>query len=795
MKKVLSLVLTLSLVLGTFSMAFAASYPDVKGEAFEDAVTVLSDLGVVSGYEDGTYGPEKIVTRAEMAVLVVRALGYSDVTSGTSTFTDMDGYGWAEPYISVAQGLGIISGYGDGTFRPGNTVSYDEAATMLVAALGYTPESLNGTWPSNFVDKAKTLGIMDGVKTGSAGANRGDIATMIYQTIDQAIGKVNKDGDWINQNAEAKKPNDTMLARLGATPYVTDTDGNIAAFIVTGDEGTVINLSQYVGASVTAYKNKDGDIIAIGEVKSSFLTGEFNSAFTKFTANDVEYTVNGTTIGAQYFVNGSANGSVADGSLDSSKEYTLAADVSGRTVKEVFSVMVWNISEDSMITSSEIADIDDSHELLGYDFIENDNRDIDMTSFALNGVESLKDIKADNIVYVYANGDDEIKRVDVGTETVSGEITRKTSSKITVEGKQYEFATESETKITEEDLVKVENEVKLFLDYAGDIYKVEKISGDSTYAVVMDLGDGKAGTFGDDAQIKLFLADGKDASFTVDEDANSALLNAELEWVDAKIMSGTLVKYTVDKNGVIDSIKLAEDQETSTGAIVSASGYYKGYKVDTNATIFTYAGTWGDFATKVDNYGTTTTSKLLDSTIGHATYAVDGNKIVAMFTDGGDSADDFYGVITEYGKVSGSDQMSIFIDGKETTVDTTTNYSDLLNGGKDKFLYHGVYKSTGKVELTEVGNDKAIVSLYRNEVTSISSDKFTYQIGAADAVTKTLADNVKYYKYTAADGWETAGRGDVKADSGIVRFFAADEDAKEVSAIVLIFPEETTLVR
>ena len=79
MKKVLSLVLALSLVLGTFVPSFAATtFSDVKGEDCEQAVNVLVDLGVVNGYEDGTYKPENIVTRAEMAVLVVNALGLED---------------------------------------------------------------------------------------------------------------------------------------------------------------------------------------------------------------------------------------------------------------------------------------------------------------------------------------------------------------------------------------------------------------------------------------------------------------------------------------------------------------------------------------------------------------------------------------------------------------------------------------------------------------------------------------------------------------------------------------------
>ena len=323
MKKVLSLVLTLSLVLGTFSMAFAATtFGDVKGENCEDAVNVLTELGVVTGYEDGTYKPENIVTRAEMAVLVVNALGLEDYVtdSATSSFTDMDGYGWAQGYIAYAQSLGVISGYGDGTFKPGKTVSYDEAATMLVAALGYTPDSLQGTWPANFVTKAKSLGILDGIKSGAAGANRGDIAIMLFQTLDQAIGKVNKDGDWVGTGIKFDKDGkvetyDTMLNRLGAEEY---NDGD--AFVVGEAEvnDAVVNIRDYLGAYVTAYCNDDNEIIAVSEVKSTFLTGEYDDGDDSLTANDVDYSIdsygyiddNDAPQKAMYIKNGDQDGTV-----------------------------------------------------------------------------------------------------------------------------------------------------------------------------------------------------------------------------------------------------------------------------------------------------------------------------------------------------------------------------------------------------------------------------------------------------------------------------------------------------
>ncbi|MBQ6684547.1 MAG: S-layer homology domain-containing protein, partial [Firmicutes bacterium] len=167
MKKVLSFVLVLSMILGSFGMAFAAAPSDVAGMSCEEAVSVLIELGVVEGYKDGSYKPERTVTRAEMATLIIKALGLNDYAVGKSDFADMAGH-WADPYVAYATSLGFIAGYTDGSFRPDETVSYDQAITMVVQALGYKGEYLTGGYPGAFVTQAKTLGLLDDIKSGSA---------------------------------------------------------------------------------------------------------------------------------------------------------------------------------------------------------------------------------------------------------------------------------------------------------------------------------------------------------------------------------------------------------------------------------------------------------------------------------------------------------------------------------------------------------------------------------------------------------------------------------------------------
>ena len=410
MRKVLSFVLVLSLVLGSFSMAFAATPTDVVGEASQEAVTVLSDLGVVSGYEDGTYKPENIVTRAEMAVLVIRALGLTDYVSGTakSSFKDMAGYGWADGYVAYAQSLGFVSGYPDGTFKPGQTVSYDEAASMLIRALGYTPESLTGTWPANFVVRAKALGILDGVQAGTKGANRGDVAIMLYQTLDCAIGTVDKEGNWAEHKDKAGNANDFMLSRLGAK---LSNSGD--PFVLSNTDSALINTIPYVGAYVIAYENKDGDIIAIAEVNSTFLTGKYTKA-NVFKADGVEYTLTGGTTSytfekvaydAKSFANGQISSPTTVGAVTTPDGIvTLGAKVSGKTIKEVYSVTKWNGETPFQFETDMLAD----KAINGYKFKKDDNKEIDLNSFALFGVDQLDAIKKDNVVVVYRETETEL---------------------------------------------------------------------------------------------------------------------------------------------------------------------------------------------------------------------------------------------------------------------------------------------------------------------------------------------------------------------------------------------------
>ncbi|MBQ3107230.1 MAG: S-layer homology domain-containing protein, partial [Firmicutes bacterium] len=112
MKKVLACLLVLTMVLGSFSVAFAGTYADVADDAsYADAVEVLSALKVVQGDEAG-FRPNDVIKRSEVAKIMVEILGYGDFAKvqKATNFSDVPASHWASGYISFAADLGIVKG-------------------------------------------------------------------------------------------------------------------------------------------------------------------------------------------------------------------------------------------------------------------------------------------------------------------------------------------------------------------------------------------------------------------------------------------------------------------------------------------------------------------------------------------------------------------------------------------------------------------------------------------------------------------------------------------------------------
>ena len=188
-----------------FAGAAFTDSADIKVDA--DVVDTLVSLGIVEGFEDGSFQPNGTVTRAQMAKMIyVLRTGNSDASAYNdekSSFTDINGH-WARGYIKYCQSLGIIAGKSNTKFVPNEKVSAQEAAKMLLVTLGYNAQKagLVGTgWASKTNALADEAGLLEDVNTSfTAACPRQYAAQLIYNAID-AKTVVLRDGEYTDETA------------------------------------------------------------------------------------------------------------------------------------------------------------------------------------------------------------------------------------------------------------------------------------------------------------------------------------------------------------------------------------------------------------------------------------------------------------------------------------------------------------------------------------------------------------------------------------------------------------------
>jgi hypothetical protein len=143
-------------------------YSDVKdnfwGKAAIDAAT---QMGVIAGYADGTFGANQKITRAEFATIIARLIG--DVNLGTKAFGDVDASHWAYANIQKVAAHGLISGYADGSFKPDAYLTRTEAVTIYNRFLNRGP--LNGVTKSTWKDVSTSFWALNQIEEASVQHN------------------------------------------------------------------------------------------------------------------------------------------------------------------------------------------------------------------------------------------------------------------------------------------------------------------------------------------------------------------------------------------------------------------------------------------------------------------------------------------------------------------------------------------------------------------------------------------------------------------------------------------------
>lgn len=193
LKKVISSVAALTMVASSVA-AFAVDFPDVESTAsYAQAVQELSALDVISGYDDGTFGPDKLVTRAEITKMIVDALAErssAEASTESTKFADVSADHWAKGYINQGVANGFIAGMSDTEFDPDANVTYVQAQKMLVSAIGYeTYAQAQGGWPTGYKTYAASLDITKGISgiTDNTELTRAQVAQMIDNAMDAPL--------------------------------------------------------------------------------------------------------------------------------------------------------------------------------------------------------------------------------------------------------------------------------------------------------------------------------------------------------------------------------------------------------------------------------------------------------------------------------------------------------------------------------------------------------------------------------------------------------------------------------
>ena len=251
MKKIWSKFLGAALSAFLLISPVAASGAEEGDGRVNTAVAALSALDIMRGDEDGAFHPERQITRMEFVALVLRTLDLEDTASAVKNenmFQDVDISAWGAGAVNLAASMGLVAGYGDGRFGPDDPVTVNQAVKVMVCALGYQISAEAQGYPGGYLSVGNRLGILKGLAVGEQTASRGEIALLIYNSLEVPMledAKIGTGGAWKAEGDE------TLLSRM---------DISIVPATVTGIYGASVSGTELreneIELSGTRYESK-----------------------------------------------------------------------------------------------------------------------------------------------------------------------------------------------------------------------------------------------------------------------------------------------------------------------------------------------------------------------------------------------------------------------------------------------------------------------------------------------------------------------------------------------------------
>lgn len=258
------LVLLMVIVLGALlpmKVVYGDTLKDIPNRSSEE-ITYLLEENVLSGYPDGTFRPDKKVTREEAATLIGRAL-HLDGTKRETVFSDVSRYSYASGYIQSSYDQGAISGYPDGTYKPSVTMSRGQMAVVLTQSFGLSSgdnarygDVDSGAYYYDDVQKVTSAGIAAGYPDGTykpeASITREEFALFVARAL--------------NERFRVSSELDTIGERVVTADILNLRSGPSTGYRIVGklEAGSVIKVYEEIGNwlkisynNLTGYVHKD----------------------------------------------------------------------------------------------------------------------------------------------------------------------------------------------------------------------------------------------------------------------------------------------------------------------------------------------------------------------------------------------------------------------------------------------------------------------------------------------------------------------------------------------------------
>ena len=277
-KKVLSLVLCVAMMLSVMVMSTGAtsfSDEDEFSPQYKEAAEVLTGMGVMQGYEDGSYFlPQRNITRAQVATLIYRAVTgdvkdtQTDLYTDYNKFEDVPSTHWSAGYVNYCANGEIIKGFTPDTFGPLKNVTGYQVLAMILRAIGYdaNDEFTGEGWEVRTATTAKEIGLLDNVQDTTLGvaASRELVAELIFQAMKVPMVKYNL----IVKDYVPVKGNETLGEQqfdLAVTDYTDDWGRPSTVWYADNDKAN----GQYGVDDETVYADIAIDPVATYDVATS----------------------------------------------------------------------------------------------------------------------------------------------------------------------------------------------------------------------------------------------------------------------------------------------------------------------------------------------------------------------------------------------------------------------------------------------------------------------------------------------------------------------------------------------